>query len=753
MPPFAALQTSYNGGELSQRMEGRVDQGIYQVSAAEVFNFVPSVEGPVIKRPGFQYIYPAIATASWLSEFIFSRTQAYMIEWSEQLLRFFTNGGIVEVAPGNPFTLAVPYTAADVPTVWQQQSYDRLYLTHGSYPPASVLRTSPITFTFGNLSLVNGPFADGNIDQTILVTVTGVLTVGGVATITSTAPIFLAGHIGSPVQVEAKDFSTIKAWEPQMQIDPGDIRRSEGKVYLADVGGGPRTGTIQPIHTHGTEWDGSAKGNDNAGHGPYGVPWIYQHDRFGIGTITAVGGGGTTATVTVTRAFPLSLPTVPSWRWALPAFSVASGWPRIVLLAFGRLIFFTNFEILGSVVADYGGGRVNMAVYDEAGVATSDMAFRRRLDISNPVLWAKVDRNGILVGTADGEYVIGKTNAGEAFSGSNMECVPQSRYGGSPVKPIQTGTSTLFVQKNGRKLREAGFSFQSDRYEAPNIVIWARHILKSGVRQLAFQQEPEEMVWVVRMDGILAMHPHVPEQEVKGFARAQHGGGLVLNVVSVPGGMGETDDLWILVQAPDGSRSIELQSPWWEEGETQLADAFFVDSGVTVVAPASKVITGAHWLANRLVSILADGGVLPPQIVASNGTLDLTAALAGLPVPGKVTFGLGYQARLTWLRPEVRGQAGGTIQGKRKRLASIILRLLDTVGVKVDPGTGRQEQLINRAASGPMDSPVPPFSGDTISRSIGGRWETDGQGTIISDDPLPCSIIAHIPTLTLEGVS
>jgi hypothetical protein len=753
MPTAAAIQTSYNGGEMSARMEGRVDQEIYQISVAEMFNFVPSVEGPAIKRPGFRYVYPATGSATWLSEFIFSRTQAYAIEWAEAQLRFFTNGGVVEVSPGSPFTLVVPYTAAEAPVVWQQQSYDRLYLAHAAHPPAALLRTSAITFTHSSLELVSGPFADVNNDEGIKVSVTGTLTVGGGAVVTANQPIFLPGHVGSPIQVEAQDFSNVAAWEPQMKVTGGMFRRSEGKVYLAEPGGQARTGTIQPVHTRGTEWDGNNSGDDINAKGPYGVQWTYQHDRFGIGTITSIGGGGTTANVTVTRAFPFSLTTVPSFRWSLPAFSAATGWPKIVLLAFGRLIFFSDFEIIGSVVADYGGGRVNMAAYNEAGIPTTDMGFRRRLDISNPVLWAKVDRTAILVGTADGEYVIGKTNAGEIFSGTNMECVPQSHFGGSPVKPAQTGTSTIFVQKNGRKLREANYSFQSDRYEAPNIAIWQRHILKSGTRQLTFQQEPEEMLWAVRMDGLMALHPHIPEQEVKGFARAQHGGGLVRSAVAVPGGMGETDDLWILVEAPSGARSIEMQAPWWEEGETGLEDAFFVDSGATVVAPSSKVITGATWLANRQVAVLADGGVLPLQTVQSTGTLDLTAALAGLPVPHKVTFGMPYQARLRWLRPEMKAPGGNTIQGKRKRLAAIVLRLLETVGVKLDPGTGRQELLINRSASGAMDTPVPPFTGDTTSRAVGGGWEREGQATIISDDPLPCSIVAHMPTLTFEGAS
>jgi hypothetical protein len=85
---------TFNGGELSRRMEGRVDlDGVYDRGAAEMFNFVPTVEGPLAKRPGFRLIRAAAASASWLSPFIPQQTQAYVLEWADQALRFYTNGG------------------------------------------------------------------------------------------------------------------------------------------------------------------------------------------------------------------------------------------------------------------------------------------------------------------------------------------------------------------------------------------------------------------------------------------------------------------------------------------------------------------------------------------------------------------------------------------------------------------------------------------------------------------------------------
>lgn len=747
------IYTSWNGGELSERMHGRVDTAIYSIAAAEMLNFVPTVEGPAMKRAGFAYIRAAMLASAWLSAFVFSRTQAYVIEWGEAKLRFYTNGGRVETAPNVAYEVTVPYTAAQAPFVSRQQSYDRLYLAHNAHAPAALTRLTAATFSHDDLELRDGPFADPNVDEAVTVAVTGTLTVGGTATITSTGgAIFAAGHVGASFMVEAKDFSDIKAWEAGMDgIVVNTTRvRSDGKAYLATAAvASNRTGNVQPTHSRGSEWDG-AGGVDVNTKGPYGVKWTYEHDRFGIATITAIGGGGTTATVTVTRRFPASLATIGSHRWAHGAFSAGAGWPSHVILAFGRLIFFTDFEIVASVAGDYGGGAVNMSPFTESGLLTPDMAFRKRLSLSNPILWVKEDRD-IIVGTSDGEYAIRKINSGEIFSSDNIECVRQSSYGSAAVEPVQIGTATLFVQKSGRKIREADYRLESDRYVSPNIAVWQRHILKSGARQLAFQQEPEEMLWAVRNDGVLALHPHVPEQEVKGFARAAHAAGAVLSAVAIPSEDGTSDQLWTLVDGGAAGKSVELQAPAWEEGESALEDAFYVDSGVSYEGAARNTFPAPGFegaidhLAGKSVAVLANGGVVPGLTVSAGP--NATLSLPGTTTSTKCHIGLGYQARLKWLRPEVKLPGGGTIQGKRKRIVSIALRLLETVGIKFDPGTGSPFNLIDRPGSAEMDAPVPPFTGDTTPKAAGGNWGLDGQGTIVSDDPLPCMVVAAMPSL------
>src|SRR5690606_20755026 len=140
------------------------------------------------------------------------------------------------------------------------------------------------------------------------VTLSGTLTVGGTATVTATSPIFAAGMVGSPFMVEVQDFSDVKAWEPGYDgIVIGDKRRSDGKVYQAASAG--RTGTVQPTHTVGTEYDGTVDGQDINANDAGGIKWTYLYDRIGMGTITGVS-SSTSATITVTRRFSDSMGSV-----------------------------------------------------------------------------------------------------------------------------------------------------------------------------------------------------------------------------------------------------------------------------------------------------------------------------------------------------------------------------------------------------------------------------------------------------------
>jgi hypothetical protein len=527
---------AFNGGEISRRMEGRTDlDGIYDRALAKMENYVATVEGPATKRPGFEFIVGAAPTSTWLSRFVFNSTQTYVLEWAEQALRFFTNGGRLDNAGGGAYELPVPYSASEASRISVKQDFDRLFLAHGSHFPAMLTRQTAETFSFAKMPLINGPFKDYNGDKSRTITWAGDGAIGGTATITAAGfGLFEAGHVGAPIIFEVESFADIPAWEPNVKLSGiaiGSLRKSDSKVYeLVDTGGHTLTGTIEPTHTRGDEWDG-ANSETAASTGSAlqtcGALWRYRFDRFGIGTITAVT-SPQEATVTVTRALP-DLATA-THRWAHGCFSDVEGYPQLVGMWGGRLIFVKGVELAASVVGDY----FNFAPIADDGTLAPDMAFRRQLGINDPPTWLHADKEYLLLGSHSEEVVVGQINPAAGISGDNIKAQPQSNYGSADVWPAAIGTAVLFVQRGARKIREAAFSYEQGRFVGANINIYARHITRTGIAWLAWQQEPEELLWGGRRDGTLIAHPHSPEQAVKGFSRVELAQGTVLSGVSIP---------------------------------------------------------------------------------------------------------------------------------------------------------------------------------------------------------------------------
>jgi hypothetical protein len=248
----------------------------------------------------------------------------------------------------------------------------------------------------------------------------------------------------------------------------------------------------------------------------------------------------------------------------------------------------------------------------------------------------------------------------------------------------------------------------------------------------------------VRGDGQLALHPHVPEQETRGFSRSSMPPARSCRSVVIPTRTATATNCGRWSSATTVTRASSSRRRPGKKAKPSSPTPFYVDSGATYSGAPTTTVSGLDHLANRRPPSWRTAPWSP--VGASTGRQSDAGAHRGrvddprrpaVTRRGSSGFARGRDAN------------GGTIQGKRKRLVSILLRLLDTVGIKVDPGTGKADQLIDRPGSAPMDTPVPPFTGDTTAKSLSGNWDRDGQGTIISDDPLPCMVLAAMPKIEI----
>jgi len=153
------IQTSFNYGELSDRLTGRVDLSDKYKSGLEVCqNAIVKPYGAVAKRSGFKFIAEAkhADKECRLIEFEFNAEQTYILEFGHQYIRFYMDGGQIE-SGGSPYEISTTYTEDELFDIKFFGVSDILFITHVNHPPAKLTRSGHTSWSLSNISFTSQP--------------------------------------------------------------------------------------------------------------------------------------------------------------------------------------------------------------------------------------------------------------------------------------------------------------------------------------------------------------------------------------------------------------------------------------------------------------------------------------------------------------------------------------------------------------------------------------------------------------------
>jgi hypothetical protein len=171
MPDIYAQQAVFNKGELSPKLHARVDSDLFAAGLTECRNFHVLVQGGVAKRSGTRYCGRGLRDQqtgySHFIPFIFSDTQAYVLEFGNNTLGFIRDGGFVFNGQ-NRYQISTPYPVAALDALQFVQSADILYITHPDYPIYKLIRSAETSWSLTQFTPKNGPWMDVNIKDNIL---------------------------------------------------------------------------------------------------------------------------------------------------------------------------------------------------------------------------------------------------------------------------------------------------------------------------------------------------------------------------------------------------------------------------------------------------------------------------------------------------------------------------------------------------------------------------------------------------------
>ena len=419
--------------------------------------------------------------------------------------------------------------------------------------------------------------------------------------------------------------------------------------------------------------------------------------------------------------------TSPSDSYAFGPWSDNYGHPSCVTFFQDRLCFAANNRYPYMVWMSRTGDYYNFSTEKVDGTLTDDSAvaisFISRKDYRILHLVAHAD---LLVMTEGNEWIV---NGNEVVTPTNVSPRVQTSRGSTDVVPEMIGGQLIYVQRHGKTVRDLQYNFGTDSYDGMDLTILAKHITQDKVIvDSAYRQEPDYMVFFVLDDGTCACLTYVNEQRVYAWCRLVTQG-IVRAVAAVT--TPTYDDIYFIVARENGYFLEKLSNyPHYEYPH----DYIMMDCAVhgEEMSPALNTVTVPH-LAGQDVEVLADGRRIPGLSADENGVITWD-------VPAEnVCVGLKYTS--TWELPNIEMQLqDGTMQGRRKKVAEVILRLDNSLGGRVGLATDKTD-VIKYDELQRQD--VVLYSGEklvTVPNVTMGGFNDKGRVVIVSDDPYPLSI-------------
>ena len=666
----------------------------------------------------------------------------------------YTSGGtasrIVEIT--------TTYTTAQISEIKVTQSADVMFVTHNDHPVRKIQRTSNTDWTISDVSFINGPYLDENATTTTL-TPNGR---SGSITLTASGDTFVSTDVGRLVKIyngyaKITAFTSATVVTATVQTDElgvAEILPTYASNTISFVEGDPSsTGSshndfirdsnkqfVIEGFTEGMTITASGASN-GANNRDYEIVKVTS-DEITLVPVDDVVNESASNTITLVGKLNATD------EFSLGAFSETTGFPRACAFYEQRLVFAGTTSQPQSLFFSVAGDFENMTESDSD---SSAMNYTIGSNQVNRILYLASSRS-LIVGTTGGEFVVRASGNDEPVSPTNIQIKQQASYGSADIQPVQAGTYTLFVQRAKRKIRELGYVFDTDSFQAVDLTILADHVTETGVLELAYQQEPFSIVWGTTTDGRLIGLTYRREEQVVAWHQHKLGGsfttggvttnhGIVENIAVIPGELNQ-DNLYMVVKRTiNGAtrRYVEILSDI--DFGTNIQDAIFVDSSLTYSGSSTSSLSGLDHLEGQTVSILEEGAAHPDKTVSS-GSIATDRATT------KAQVGLGYTSTLRTVRLES-GSASGTAQGKIKKIHSVIVRFFRTVGASVGTSTDNVDTIPFRDSSDPTDTAVPLFTGDkTIEAQP--SWDTEGAIVVQQTQALPMTIVGIYPRVVVQ---
>lgn len=396
-------------------------------------------------------------------------------------------------------------------------------------------------------------------------------------------------------------------------------------------------------------------------------------------------------------------------------WSATRGWPKTVAYYEGRLWFGGTKSKKQSIFASKAGLPFNF----DTGEGDDDEAIF--VTIATKKLNQIID---ILPGrrmqifTNGSEFTIKESPS----TPGNIAMIPQTSHGSSNVEAEEIDGATLFIDRNGKTLREYLYSFNEDAYISNDISVLSPELLITPVDMAILggtASDDANWVFIVNSDGSAAVLNTLRSQDINGFTKWTTSGALE-NCAVVD------DELYMINKRTINSTDVRVIE--------KASFDFQMDNAITQTfgSPATAISNLDH-LEGETVKVVGDGSVMQDRVV-SGGAITIENAKT------TVQVGLPYVPIVKSL-PVATNIGSGVNQLRIRKIVRMNIRVKDTTGIEIE-GNYMPVRSFGDSSSSPLDSAPNSTTGIIADYHPTECWTRDTMPEIKQNDPLPMHILS-----------
>ena len=511
------FQTNFTAGELTPKLAGQVDFKKYSNGVETLENMTVFPQGGVSRRNGSRFVCEVkdSTAITRLISFEFNITQAYVLEFGNNYIRFLKDNGqiteaaktITAITAANPAVVtSTSHGFSNGNDVWIAGVVGMTRLNGRRFTVASST-TNTFELTGEDSTSYDAYSSGGTASKTYEIATTYTSAELSELQFTQSADVMYIVHPNHPPAKLSRTAHT--TWT----LD--DVDFQVGPFLDTNTTATTLTTSATTVGT-GRTLTASAITGINSGTG---------FQTTDVGRLVKLGDGwgeitARTSTTVVTWTITVAATGSGAAVWSLGAWSATTGYPRTVSFFEQRLVFGGSSSYPQTIWASESGLYEEFDVGD--GSATDAFIYTIAANKVNVIRWLAPSRD-LIVGTVGGEFKVGRP-AGEPLKPDNVNIAQQTTYGGYTTQPIQIGSEVLFVQRQQRKVRSFAYRFEDDAYQAPDMTLLAEHITDTGIVDVDYAQEPDSIYWAARTDGTLLGMTYHREEDVVAWHRHIFGG-------------------------------------------------------------------------------------------------------------------------------------------------------------------------------------------------------------------------------------